>query len=459
MKRGFKLILSALFLVWAGTAQCATTTLYEVTGRTVNVRSGPGKEHKVVGKLHQGDTVKVTRFHNADWMVIRWHFRTGYVNRNYLSYIGPEEEEETSYAHHWWSWLPDWNYYKYLRWAFWFLVLLILFPIVQRKGQNASWKWTYLLWFCSSLPFYILDVLQFWLAKPWRPFMKHNLLRDSYKKPMRIFLRILQIPFYIALFPLRFINAVYYNLIIHNIYELSNYLLEVGAPSDPKEGARNVWKWLVFLPKRIFKYLLFHGSLTLIESVIWTAIDTVFPAVTLYHGTDVSAADNMLCEPKRNTHRKLSSGWKSGTWTVGGGNYAGDGIYFGIFRKTLRNYQSGSAIVARVTMGKTIDTVLMPDYVYNQAGHPNASAVSNWGLRNGYVSGEWWRTSGRWWEICLFDRQNKYNDSWRIRPIYVISYGSGIMQRIPGGSAHWLFRKMVFSDLRATIQSYFRRKN
>ena len=105
--------------------------------------------------------------------------------------------------------------------------------------------------------------------------------------------------------------------------------------------------------------------------------------------------------------RRYTSNRLSGTWTVGGGNYAGDGIYFGIFRKTLRNYQSGSAIVARVTMGKTIDTVLMPNAVYNQAGHPNASAVSNWGLNNGYTAGEWWRTSGSWWEICLFDRKNK----------------------------------------------------
>ena len=347
----------------------------------------------------------------------------------------------------------------------WIILLVALFLLLTRTGIGQrilgllllGWQNTYAIWYIISLPFYLLNMLQFWLAKPWRPFMKWNLLRDKYKKPMRIFLRILQMPFYIALFPLRFINAVYYNLLIHNLYELSNYLLEVLAPSDSREGARSFWRWLLWLPLRIIKYVLFHGTLTLIESIVWTVVDTFIPAVTLYHGTSKAAADSILCEPKRNKHRRYSSCRKSGTWTVGGGNYAGDGIYFGIFRKTLRNYQSGAAIVARVTMGKTLDTVLVPDYIYRQAGHPNASAVSNWALRNGYVSGEWWRTSGRWWEICLYDRKNKYNDSWRIRPIYAINYGSGIMQRVPGGSAHWLFRKMVATDLHNTVKYKFKR--
>jgi hypothetical protein len=306
------------------------------------------------------------------------------------------------------------------------------------------------------MPFYILDMLQFWLAKPWRPLMKRNLLKDKFKKPMRIFLRILQFPFYVALFPLRFINAVYYNLIIHNVYEWSNYLLEVIVPSDPKEGAGNILKWPVFLPFRIIKYLLYHGLLTLVESIIWTALDTIFPAVTLYHGTSETAADNMLCEPKRNKLRQRSAERRTGTWTVGGGNFAGDGIYFGIFRSTLRNYQKGTAIAARVTMGKTIDTVLMPNYVYAAAGKPGAKAVSNWGLNHGYVTGEWWRADGRWWEICLYDRQNRYNESWRIRPIYAIYAGSGIMQRIKGGPAHWLFRQQVIDDMEDTLRRSFR---
>jgi len=189
----------------------------------------------------------------------------------------------------------------------WIIGIIVVFLLLTRTeiGQGIlgllilGWQNTYAIWYVISLPFYLLNMLQYWLAKPWRPFMKRNLLPDKYKKPMRIFLRILQVPFYIALFPLRFVNAVYYNLVIHNLYEWSNYLLEVFFPSDSKEGARNFWRWLLWLPVRIGKYLLLHGTLTLIESVVWTVIDTFIPAVTLYHGTSRTATDNMLCEPKR----------------------------------------------------------------------------------------------------------------------------------------------------------------
>ena len=454
MKLHLRCIVIALFLLTAGTMLADT---YVVTGNTINVRAKPSMKGEVVGKLHKGDRITVTGMYDSNWAEIRHHYRKRYVSRKYIAFAGRDEEEwsmedlGTERISTWWAIIRD-----HFWWGGFLLFIVVIFPIIQKKGQNSNWPYTYLLWTVISMPFYILDMLQFWLAKPWRPLMKRNLLRDKFKKPVRIFLRILQFPFYVALFPLRLINAVYYNLLIHNVYEWSNYLLEVIQPSDPKEGAGNVLKWLVFLPIRIIKYLLYHGSLTLIESIIWTAIDTIFPAVTLYHGTDKTAADNMLCDPNRNKQRQRSAERRTGTWTVGGGNYAGDGIYFGIFRKTLKNYQSGSAIVARVTTGRSIDTILMPDSVYSHAGLPNASAVSNWGLRNGYISGEWWRAGNcNWWEICMFDRKNRYNDSWRIRPIYVINYGSGIMQRVPGGSAHWLFRKMVIQDIIYSLTHLF----
>lgn len=451
MKGYLRIIVPVLFLLLAGTVRCET---YVVTGNTVNVRATPDTSGEIVGKLHKGDRINVTEMYDSQWAEIRYHYRTRYLSRKYIAFAGRDEDDIdpavfTERISAWWTSIKN-----HIGWGG-LLLIIVFFPIIQKKGQNSNWKYTFWLWIVISLPFYILDLLQFWLAKPWRPFMKRNLLNDKFKKPMRIILRILQFPFYVALFPLRFINAVYYNLLIHNVYEWSNYLLEVLQPSDPKEGSGSVGKWIVYLPVRIVKYLLYHGLLTFIESVIWTALDTIFPAVTLYHGTSETAADNML-EPKRNKQRLRSAERRTGTWTVGGGNFAGDGIYFGIFRKTLKNYQSGSAIVARVTTGRSVDTVLMPDSVYNQAGHANASAVSNWGLRNGYISGEWWRSGNcQWWEICMFDRKNRYNDSWRIRPIYAINYGSGIMQRVPGGSAHWLFRKMVIKDIWYSLTHLF----
>ena len=496
-----------LFLFAAMGYIAAERALYEVTARTLNVRSGPGKQYNVYGEFYKGNKILVTG-RIGEWAVVQDGDRTGYVNIRYIRYLRalPEDKSDAQPATKSSIWDTPYKITKSILWILAIIVIIsffinetvagfaiilqmicgigaligwlffdngragaviamgceILVPliiIIRHVGSSVDTEWSgfgalsRFVWAIVSMPFYILNILQFWLAKPWRPFMKRNTLPDSSKPFMRTFLRILQIPFYILLFPLRFVNAVYYNIVIYNLYGWSNYIMEVLAPTDDKEGASGLGAWLVYLPVRIVKYWLYHGLLTTIESIIWTVIDTLVPSVTLYHGTAETYADNMLCDPNRNSKRQRTKGWLTGIWNVGGGNYAGDGIYFGIYRKTLRNYEQGAAIVARVTMGKTIDTVLMPDYVYNTAGKPNAKAVSNWGLNNGYVCGEWWRCDrgNNWWEICMYDRQNRYNESWRIRPVYVIHSHNGIMQRIPGGPAHWLFRKMVISDMKSTL--------
>lgn len=504
-----RILLLAILLLVAGLSAHAQTGIYTVTAQELNIRRGPGKDYSVAGTLHKGETVEVVSLNNDGWAKVRIGSQEYYVSRQYISYQrpSPQSQKAASGKKHRGVWDSLYGIVEAILWLCAIVIIIagalhsdwssraFQLQLVTGLGALAGWlifsngkagavigmgfgfilfarqvvdDWdidvnglgwlTYFLWYVVSFPFYILDLLQFWLAKPWRPLMKRNSLLDKAKPGWRKFLRILQFPFYLALFPLRLVNAVYYNIIIHNIYELSNYVIEVAAPSDNEEGARSFWEWLLYLPLRIGKYLIYHGFLTAVESIVWTVIDTFVPAVTLYHGTAETCADSMLCDPKRNKERKRSSGWLSGIWNVGGGNYAGDGIYFGIFRKTLRNYQNGSAIVARVSTGKSIDVILMPDSVYDQAGHPNASAVSNWGLNHGYISGEWWRSDRgtNWWEICMYDRQNRYNDSWRIRPIYAINSDTGIMQRVPGGTAHWLFRRMVLRDLGTSIRNIFR---
>ena len=454
MKTKFILI---IFAMMCTSLVHAETTTYIVTANTLNVRSGAGEQYKVIGKLHKGDKVRVLQMHNSDWATIRWQLGEGYVSRSYIA-LKSSKKQTNKNSDFKISSLKIGNLIRdYYGWGILFISLFIVFPILQKYGQKSTWRVTYIIWYILSYPFYILDLLQFWLAKPWRPFMKENILQDGAKKFMRVFLRILQFPFYVLLLPLRIINAIYYNILIHNTYELLNYFLEVVEPSHPKEGHKNIGKWIIFLPKRILKYLLYHSVLTFIESIIWTVADVIFPAMTLYHGTSTEATNSILCEPTRNRKRITKACRTMGIWNVGAGNFAGDGIYFGIYRKTFKNYSRGSLIVARVTTGKAIDTVLIPNSVYDKAGSWSASAVSNWGLRNGYVSGEWWRTTGSWWEICLYDRKNKYNESWRIRHLYAVSSESGIMQRIPGGSAHWLFRKVILKDIWYSITHIFRK--
>lgn len=504
MLKRFSILLLLLLPVLCNTV--AGEAYYVVTANTLNVRSDDSMYGVVKYQLHKGDTIMVIS-NQGQWAMIGDDGNIYYVNSKYIRYVGqvPQKLDPAVKSN-----VSKWDkWYDITRVILWILAAIVVLgyfvsetvagyalwmQIICGIGALIGWlffnngaagaviamgaevsvfaigviivivsatdiEWPHVaglahfVWAVVSLPFYMLNLLQFWLAKPWRPLLKRNIFPDKSKPGMRVFLRILQVPFYIVVTPLRLANAIYYNMLIYNLYAWSNYIVEVLVPSDYSEGAHNIIDWLAYLPKRIGKYLLWHGVLTSIESVVWTVIDTFVPAITLYHGTAVEYADNMLCDPRRNQQRERTKGWLTGIWNVGGGNYAGDGIYFGIFRKTLRNYEQGSAIATRVTMGKTIDTVLMPDYVYNQAGHPDAKAVSNWGLNNGYVCGEWWRSDRgtNWWEICMYDRQNRYNESWRIRPIYAIHAHSGIMQRIPGGAAHWLFRKQVINDLWDTL--------
>ena len=44
---------------------------------------------------------------------------------------------------------------------------------------------------------------------------------------------------YIILTPLRLVNAIYYNLVVHCSFELFNYVVEVIVPENKREGAGN----------------------------------------------------------------------------------------------------------------------------------------------------------------------------------------------------------------------------
>ena len=299
-----------------------------------------------------------------------------------------------------------------------------------------------------------LNWLQRFLSKPWRYFYKFNSGNDRSNKNARDNWEWVKVPLYIILTPLRFVNAVYFNIFTHCSFELFNYIFEVVSPSKRKEGAGSFIGWLIWLPVRFVWYLVIHGLLTLIESVIWTVVDTFVPSLTLWHGTSPAAAINITQSPDRTD----SSNWKTGIWDVGSGNYVGNGIYFAPARSTALHYGSGALIVCRVTLGKVLDLGMAPTWVFKQCGHPNAHGATQWGLDNGYTTGEWWRNdvihNCFWWEYCMFDWKNRYNHSWRIRPLYVINRDKEIIQTIPGGMAHWLFRKMVVNDLITYFKQY-----
>ena len=515
LRKGLLIWVWALVLLllpgWEGRAEPAR---YRVTANYVNIREGPGKNYRVLSQRFKGDIVTVIEMHNAKWARIRFgNSGTAYIYREYIEYEGPsiverpQVQKQTPAPRKGPSLDVVFQVVKliaillfvlgllltlmgaeigaYLSVPFMFFipgyvlgwllgnahlwaligvglaVVFVLFGIItDRLDSGGPLIFNTLdmeevgfgLWKIMSWPFFALNWFQLFLSKPWRIAMKENWAIDSDKEFYRKLFRGFQVPLYFVAAPVRLINAVYYNLVIHLLYELTNYILEVFAPTDVEMGRGDPWKWIVWFPVRVLFFLGYHFTLTVIESIIWTVIDVFVPAVTLFHGTEDTYASEIVCEPFRTRGSRRSKAWKTGTWAVGIGNFAGDGIYFGISRKTLKNYQRGCCIVARVSMGKTIDTTLMPDVVYKAAGSRDAHEVSKWGLTHGYTTGEWWRTYPGWWEFCLFDRQNRYNDSWRIRPVYVLNYENGVMQRIRRGTAHWLFRKMVLHDIAVSLR-------
>ena len=313
----------------------------------------------------------------------------------------------------------------------------------------------YIIFFLIFLPFRILNWLQTFIHKPWRMFQKFPAASEKAREVWMVVDLIARVPLYIVGTPVRLANAVAFNLILRPLYEFWNYICEVFAPNDSDEGDRNLGEWLMYLPYRILKYPFYHGVLTIVECLIYTIYDTFFPTVTMYHGTSSQAADAIIQSPTRTPFNKLVAGRTDGVWNVGGGNYAGDGIYFAPRISTAMHYARYNGhpvvIICRVSLGNLLPLSLSPNYVYNSAGYANAHSVTSYGLKNGYNSIEWWRKDRKWWEYCLLDWQNKYNESWRIRPILVLDPDSFFFSRISGGSRHWLFDRMILKDIKTTL--------
>ena len=104
-------------------------------------------------------------------------------------------------------------------------------------------------------------------------------------------------------------------------------------------------------------------------------------------------------------------------------------------------------IVCRVSLGKIMNYGLAPRYIHSNTGDGGDHAlITKYAKEHGYTTGEWWNRYG-YWEYCMYDWKNAYNNPWRIRPIYVFNFRTGLAQHIKGGCRHWLFSKMVIRDI------------
>lgn len=436
--------------LWADVEIGDPLPCYYHTTENLNLRGLPSRDAPIWHIVDKGTRIKVIELADVDgWVKVVYSGDTAYAASRYLEYsatdnISKPHKKRSLFG---WLWYVGWK-------LFWVCVVLYVLRWILLYGMTIISMIAYKVYWLACLPFYFLNWLQRYASKPWRWVYKRNRGNDYKNRQTRERLELWKIPLYIVLTPLRFVNAFYYNVVVHCSFEMMNYVLEVISPSYDREGADDSISWALWLPWRVIKYVLWHGTLTVVESYIWTFVDTLVPALTLFHGTSEDASASIT----QSRGRVGNSSMLTGVWSVGGGNYAGNGIYFAPERSTALHYSAGSLIVCRVTLGRVIDLGLAPKRIYDQCGRPNALGATKWGLDNDYVTGEWWRGDEGWWEYCMYDWQNRYNYSWRIRPLYVLSLNDKMLQRIPGGMHHWLFREMVINDIADWIGHLARKK-
>ena len=308
----------------------------------------------------------------------------------------------------------------------------------------------FIIYWIVTIPSWICNRLQLALTGPWRYLFKYINVGDSTRNVLRPFLYFVQILLYIATTPLRVTNAIYYDIFIYGITEIYDLVCEVFIPTNYSEGRGDFWKWILWFPVRLVRYPLFHGTLVLIEGAVWTVIDIIIPTITMYHGTNLEAANAIVGCSERN--QNLWDKWHSGSFNASTSNngWGGLGVYFAPSRRVVISYchrANGTVFIAcRVSLGKILNYSLAPRYVENNTGKYGCHSILNdYANANGYHTAEWW--NGEYWEYCMFDWQNRYNYPWRIRPIYVFNISTGLAQHIEGGFRHWLFSKMVLEDI------------
>lgn len=336
--------------------------------------------------------------------------------------------------------------------GFWFAVLFGLRLIFQAIGAEYANVFEY-AYRIISFPFWLLNRIQLILMEPWR-YLTKDYVSLSIREAVFDWLYPIEIVLYILITPLRFINAVYYNIFVYGITELYDLILEVVYPSSYFEGKGEFGAWLFYLPKRLIKYPIFQGVMVLVEGAVWTVIDIFIPTVTMYHGTDLTAAQSIT---GNDWLKGYSKKWTDGTFCASRNGWAGAGAYFGSSRKTAAAYaydgyrlsdNNPVMIVCRVSLGKILNYRLAPSNIHNNTGpNGNHAVINKFAESNGYVTGEWWNYKHNYWEYCMFDWQNRYNHPWRIRPIYVFNFRTGLAQHIEKGLRRWLFSKPVIDDI------------
>lgn len=278
--------------------------------------------------------------------------------------------------------------------------------------------------------FFILNRIQWILYNPLRLFQKSTNSSFSYVL-FKFLLFTGVIPIYwigihILLTPLRFINAIYFNILLGWSTNLHDSLAEVINPKRGRfrsiKGAKYFFYWIVNLPIRLIKFVL-QNVVIVLEPIIMTGFDTVWSTYTMYHGTSFEGIATDITQ--------------KGRWLVGNGNYIGTGIYFGMSKKVARYYSdSNTIILVRVTLMFTRNISTTNESFRSNIGLGyNGDEISR-KLAKPWFSTEYWRKDRKWFEYCIIQPPHKkgtFITTWRARPIAIVKNNRLI--RIWGGKS------------------------
>lgn len=245
---------------------------------------------------------------------------------------------------------------------------------------------------------------------------------------------------YFLLAPVRLVNAIWYDIVVYGVFSFKDELLDVVAPRlqkwTKKKNFVYYFCWIFGLPFRIIMFL-WHGGGRIFEGLVFTIVDLFVPTLTMRHGTSEESSIQIS---------------KPGQWLVGNGNYAGSGIYFTMSERVALHYAHASSngykgghpviIYARVALGRNINLAVAPDDIQSKLHGRDGDGLTQWGLKKGYDSFEWWRDDEAWWEYCMLKLpRGKMIKTWRIRVLYIQEIHDAThkeIKRVWGGKAFWL---------------------
>ena len=277
----------------------------------------------------------------------------------------------------------------------------------------------------------------------WLQWQLYNPIRDSWKDPRSsVPALVFGILFYsgvgplywlavhIALTPIRIVNSLYFDIVLYWSVVFCDSIFEFVHPrlSYRYRGRRMNYltAWLWFSPIRFWNIFKRNG-LALLEGILMCGVDIVFPTYTMYHGTSFKGIATNIAQ--------------RGRWYVGGGDYAGSGVYFGLYRNTAEHYSKGedhALICARVTLFPCRNSATLERALRKKIGSDGCGISS--GLPFIWKSIEHWRdhSYAQWFEYCLIQpgKSGQYIHTWRARPICVLKHA--IPKRIWGGLSLWV---------------------